>query len=325
MVCGTCNEACVNPKDSVKCADCSSEFHIGCSKIRSTKFAKMTPQDIAAWRCSSCKQEVASVASQPDTEDSTLFELLRGIKIDMTKNSQETRDGFASLKLDVANVNTTLNKLESKLSSLETENSALKTQCEDLKQENIQLSKQVQSLQSDMSEIQQYTRSNNIEIKGVPLTANENIYSLLNTVANVLNINHNSAEVSIAHRLQQTKDRSLPPSIVVQFVSRYTRNEWLAAARKKRLQTTDLSMTFTPAPVYINEHLTKENKALLGKSKFLVRKTKLHAAWTRNGAIHIKRSSESRTQRVTSLAEVCDIAGVPLTWTGEDTASATTV
>lgn len=236
----------------------------------------------------------------------------------MSKSSNETRDNFASLKKDVAQVTSTLTSLESKLSILEAENTAVKLQYEVLKKENEDLSKQLNHLKYDLGEIQQYTRSNNIEIKGVPLTKNENVYTVLETLATALEVDHNGGDVSIAHRLQQPKDKSQSPSIVVQFVSRYVRNQWLAAARKKHLQTTDLSKALRPAPVFVNEHLTPANKALLGKAKFLAKKSKLHAAWSRNGTIFLRKTAESNSQRVRSLQEVCDIAGVPLTWTGED-------
>lgn len=325
MVCNKCSEACVNPKESVKCVDCSNEFHLACLRIRSEKLRKMTPQDIASWRCNSCKQDVASLSSLPDKEDSdsSLVELLKSIKLEMSKNNSENRENFTSLKTEIAKVNSFLTSLEAKMSTLETENKALIVQCEALTKKNEDLSKHVQNLQNDMCEMQQYSRSNNIEIKGIPVTSNENIYSVLSSVATALDVDYSGGDISIAHRLQQPKDKSQPPSIVVQFVSRFVRNEWLAAAKKKHLQTTDLIKTFRPAPVFVNEHLTAENKALLGKSKYLVRKSKLHSAWTRNGIINVRKSSDSKTRRVRSLNEVCDIAGVPLTWTEEDVASNT--
>lgn len=319
MVCGKCNETCENPKETVKCVECSSEYHIKCSGTKADKRRKMTSQDIATWCCSACKQDNASVNSQPEVEDyNALTEVLKGIRSDMAKNSTETRENFVSLKSDVAKINTTLTTLEAKLLSLENENANVKSQCEELKKENSDLSKQLRILQNDLGELQQYTRSNNVEIKGIPVTPNEDVYKILTSVAAALEVDHNGGDVSIAHRLQQPRDQKQPPSIVVQFVQRCVRNQWLAAARKKHLQTTDVSKSFRPAgAVYVNEHLTPAKKALLGKSRYLVKWSKLHAAWIRNGAIYVKKTEESNTQRVHCLQEVCDIAGVTLTWTGE--------
>ncbi|KAG8300300.1 hypothetical protein J6590_079451 [Homalodisca vitripennis] len=56
----------------------------------------------------------------------------------------------------------------------------------------------------------------------------------------------------------------------MKVLSRSIRNQWLSAAKKRRLQTTDLASPLSPAPVYINEHLTTNNK-LLGYSKSAAR------------------------------------------------------
>lgn len=92
-------------------------------------------------------------------------------------------------------------------------------------------------------------------------------------MANALNVDCYGEDISIAHRLQQPQDKAQPPNIVVQFVSRFKRDEWLIAARKKWIQNTDLIKTYRPVPVFVNEHLTAENKVLLGKSKSLVKKS----------------------------------------------------
>lgn len=92
-------------------------------------------------------------------------------------------------------------------------------------------------------------------------------------MANALNVDCNGGDISIAHRFQQPQDKAQPPNIVVQFVSRFKRDELLIAARKKRIQNTDLIKTFYPVSVFVNEHLTAENKVLLGKSKSLVKKS----------------------------------------------------
>ncbi|KAG8264866.1 hypothetical protein J6590_108160, partial [Homalodisca vitripennis] len=67
------------------------------------------------------------------------------------------------------------------------------------------------------------------------------------------------------------------------------RDEWFAASRKNNLQTTDIAAALPPSRIYINEHLTAENKALLGKARRLLRERELYFAGYVNGKVLVKR------------------------------------
>jgi len=58
--------------------------------------------------------------------------------------------------------------------------------------------------------------------------------------------------------------------------------------------------------IYINEHLTSLNASLFAEARKLVKKKLLHAAWSREGRIYVKRSDNTaeRPQRVNSLKDL---------------------
>ncbi|KAG8295687.1 hypothetical protein J6590_074800 [Homalodisca vitripennis] len=116
-------------------------------------------------------------------------------------------------------------------------------------------------------------------------------------VAQALDVNQANEDISIAHRLSRPTKNVLAPGIVIQFLSIYTRAVWLSAAKRKKIETTDLSPTLKQAPVYVNEHLTAHNRQLLGHAKTLVREKKLAYAWVSDGNILVRKTADSQALR----------------------------
>ncbi|KAG8328998.1 hypothetical protein J6590_097290 [Homalodisca vitripennis] len=98
------------------------------------------------------------------------------------------------------------------------------------------------------------------------------------------------------------------------FARRTTRADWLASAKKKRIQTTELYTSFTPGPVFINENLTQHNKALLQHCKAGVRAKSLAYAWSKDGKVFVRVTQYSRAIRIyRSIQELDGLDHHPLT------------
>ncbi|XP_039297295.1 uncharacterized protein LOC120354347 [Nilaparvata lugens] len=112
----------------------------------------------------------------------------------------------------------------------------------------------------EVADLQQQTRKNNVVITGIPVTTQENVYAILEKLASVLGVEYKGFDISTAHRLRQGsavpgKNR-VPPSIVVNFVSRLIKSIWLTARKhKKRLSASEINRNFPDHPVYMNDHL----------------------------------------------------------------------
>lgn len=120
-----------------------------------------------------------------------------------------------------------------------------------------------------------------------------------------MGVSYTREDISIAHRLSRPNNENhSAPAIVVQFVSRSVRAEWLSAAKKRKILTTDLSPSLQPAPVYINEHLSAHNKQLLGRAKSLVREKKLAYAWVNDGRVLVRKTADSQAERVRDFGEI---------------------
>lgn len=307
--CSKCNVELSTGCDVVKCCECGLEFHATCCKIRS-----VNKQSKVAWRCEGCRQDSASASSQrSDSDNPTIMELLKNIQKELAESRASSVSNFAKIEKSIGAVHTSLGVINNRLTVLEEENKKLVKKCSDLEKAGVNLESRVTILERDMAELQQYSRNRNLEIRGIPLTNNENIYTILDRLAQSIGVQFNASEVSIAHRLPAPRDSRYSPSIVVQFISREVRRQWLLASKKKRPQTTDLASSLRPGPVFVGEHLTKHSKDLLKVAKLHVKEGKLAFAWTRDGKVFIKKTPLSLARRVLCTKDVEREADAPNT------------
>ncbi|XP_046688631.1 uncharacterized protein LOC124374467 [Homalodisca vitripennis] len=161
-------------------------------------------------------------------------------------------------------------------------------------------------MKEQIQDMQQYSRLQNLEISGVPVSPNENVFAVLQAIAAAINTPWRRDDVSAAHRLGSPRGRQArPPNIVVRFVSRTVRAEWLQAAKSKRnLDAVHISSAYSPSSVYINEHLTSYTKALLNQAKTMVKDRQLAFAWIKEGRVLVKNTADERARRVRSFEDL---------------------
>jgi len=232
--------------------------------------------------------------------------MLTSLKTDIAATRKENSDNFTSLKASISSVEESIKDITKRLTDIEMENKKLKQECDALNTENKIKSEKIFDLQCDVHELQQYTRRSNIEIKGVPKTKEENIYIILEAVAEVIGVQYSRSYISIAHRVNGKQN-----PIIVQFTSRSMQAEWLAAAKGKRINTRDLRISLESASIYINEHLTAHNKSVLMAAKTLIREHRLAFAWSQGGRIMVRRTAEEKAVRVMFISDVENAALPP--------------
>ena len=133
--------------------------------------------------------------------------------------------------------------------------------------ENKKLSSDLQRLEDRVGELEQLSRSPNIEIQGVPEKANENLLNVLDKLGNYINYKITPEKVEYAHRVQLNKNSNNKiKNIIVRFTSTKEKENVLSAAKTKRLQKENgspkMKIEGLSDNLYINEHLTLSNKIL---------------------------------------------------------------
>lgn len=70
-----------------------------------------------------------------------------------------------------------------------------------LKKENSVMKTKIYNIKTHITELQQYSKINNLEIHGILQTKNENINEILNQVAKCLNVDFDESQIEAAHLL----------------------------------------------------------------------------------------------------------------------------
>jgi hypothetical protein len=154
------------------------------------------------------------------------------------------------------------------------------------------LQEQITEMQDEMNSIQQYLRVNNLEIVGLPDTNEGETEETL--LINALNDLEGLEEpvrpedIDISHPLN-SKRKDEKPVHVVRFVSRKTKFMILAAKKRETNKQFKLRNKY----VYINEHLSKSNRALFAAAQERKRALDFKFCWTRGGNIYLRKTENS--------------------------------
>lgn len=154
----------------------------------------------------------------------------------------------------------------------------LKSENEKLKIANSALTNQNAALEKRVRELEQYSRKNNVELKGVPCTQGEDCVAILQAVGNKIECPVSKDDIDIAHRVPSASDAK---NLIARFTSRAKKAEFISKARKARLQTHDIGFRGAESrPIYVNDHLTQENKRLFAKALSLKKEKRWQFLWT---------------------------------------------
>ncbi|KAH7933881.1 hypothetical protein HPB49_018818 [Dermacentor silvarum] len=129
---------------------------------------------------------------------------------------------------------------------------------------NRSLSAKNEALEKKVADLEQYSRLNNVEIKGVPVTQNEDCFSIVKTIGNAIGFPVSPSDLDVVHRVAT---KSKEKNIIARFCCREKKGEFVRRARKARLRTGQIGFSgSTDAAVFVNDHLTFENKRLARRS-----------------------------------------------------------
>ncbi|KAH9378530.1 hypothetical protein HPB48_011596 [Haemaphysalis longicornis] len=161
----------------------------------------------------------------------------------------------------------------------------LKKANDTLKATNQSFSPRDSALEKGLSEMEQYSRKNNVEIKGDKIECPVS-----------------DSDLEVVHSVPSKADT---PHIIVRFCSRPDKAEFLSKVRKARLQTKDLGIhEVDPRPIYVNEHLTPEKKRLFAKALKLKKENEWMFLWTDDCLITARKHEGSKVLRIPDDADI---------------------
>lgn len=218
---------------------------------------------------------------------------------------KELRKEFKEIKSSMDMFNTQFEAVIARCSKIEKDNVALKKENATLLAECRSLKELVCDSEQRLTEIEQYSRNKNLEVKGIPVVENENLLGLLSKIGDVIEEPMTPSDIDVCHRVTGKNEGC--PNIVVQFRHRAKRNAVFDKARKKRLDTSHLLLPGHNM-VFINEHLCPTLKKLLGQTVARKKEVKWKYAWTKDGKIFARKTDTSRVLRIACVSDIDKIA-----------------
>ncbi|KAK4882205.1 hypothetical protein RN001_005524 [Aquatica leii] len=198
--------------DKINCTNCEMMFHTRCVNLPDVNINK----DI--WKCENC---VIKVKSKEPILDEILKELrlLKSEHAEVQKSLNLCYEKIEDCNLILKKQEQTLVEHLERIELLETNNSTLR-------KENLELKRQI-------NDLEQYSRTNCVEISGVPEFKDENTMSVVQAAGTALGLNLDSYTIDTCHRLKKNFNNQ-PRNIIVKFVRRLDKEEFLRCRRIKR-------------------------------------------------------------------------------------------
>lgn len=149
----------------------------------------------------------------------------------------------------------------------------------------------MEKMELQLKENEQRSRLNNVEIKGVPVSNSENLFDIVAKIGAHIKCPIPKEQINYIARVPMRNDK-LNKTIIVAVHSRYVKEDFVAAAKKLTTTSADLGLKGT-SRVYVNDHLTLDNKILLNKTKSLAKDRGFAFAWVKGCRIFVRKNPTS--------------------------------
>ncbi|XP_037961356.2 uncharacterized protein LOC119690422 [Plutella xylostella] len=161
----------------------------------------------------------------------------------------------------------------------------------------------VDTLQQEAIDKDQWSRLNNVEIKGVPVKNGENLFNIVASLGEHINLPIQNSQINFVTRVPIFNSNE--KSILLGFVNRYVKEDFVAAARRsKALIASDLGFSNCDQRIYVNDHLSPGNKKLLTKAKQSAKEKNYAYIWVKHAKIHIRKNDSSPVLIIKCLSDL---------------------
>lgn len=281
--------------DCVQCSACTSQFHFHCAGITEVGYRKLGDRK-STWRCVPCKQSgvpctssAAASAASSQSADCMLQEIRAlAVKLapleSLAEDLKALRSEFAEMRSSLKEFNAKVTEFDKRLSNVEKMQSRFG-----------EVETRLSKLEEDAKSKEQWTRMNNVELKGVPEIRNENLYDVVTKIGTKISYAIEKHQINFITRVQTRNAGHVKP-IIVCFNNRYVKENFIAAARlanrEAPLAASSIGLKGA-SRIYVNDHLTTDNKNLLSKVKLKAKELGFQYVWVKHAKIHARRGDGS--------------------------------
>lgn len=294
----------------LKCSGgCEKQAHQQCVLLDGVK----TRAGVKEWKCEDCSvsKNPSAVSTSKSLSSaitkefflSTLEAFKKEVFVELKNQGVKVTEFNASVQflsdsVDASNV--LMEKVRADYAEIKKENDLLKKQ-------NNELMDTVYDLKDRVRNLEQYSRRTNIEISGIPETPKEDAIQLLRDVGTAIGQELNEEQVMAAHRIP-SYSKTRTPSLVVQFQTRMQRDSWISAFKKKQsLKAKDVNPRFKDTKVYINEHLSPDNKYFLSQLKLECKDLNIKYVWCKDGKFYVRKKDGDKCFKINRFDDLKNV------------------
>lgn len=300
--CKICLKSITGKQTKLTCCDCTADFHASCAKMSKSDIDYLSSAGLT-WRCTPCgstRRQSMRLESQAAEGGVTMEDVMKILEEMRQEQRQSVQDFNRSFEDHNRKIEESTAALTNQTAKLEEYFAKMELICS----ENERLKKKICILEERLDEMEQYSRSNMVEIHGVPTEDNEDILNVVKKVGVALDMNIENSMVDICHRLGKKNDSKGPPGIVVKFVRRMDKEELLRRRRVKRNLSTRHMGLSSDVPVYINESLSPARRRLYALARQEKRQRGYKYLWLRGGRILMRKEESARVVQISSQADL---------------------
>lgn len=114
---------------------------------------------------------------------------------------------------------------------------------------------------------EQRSRLNNIEIKAIPTKKGENLFAIIDAIGRKVNYSCQKSQINYISRVPIYNSNE--KLIIVSFLNRYVKEDFISAARAYKELCTGMSKR-----IYVKDHLSMDKK-ILSRVKIMAKEKKL--------------------------------------------------
>ncbi|KAG7308204.1 hypothetical protein JYU34_006873 [Plutella xylostella] len=300
MKCNRCDEV---VGDCAVCSICRGSFHFHCGGIQEVGYKRLGERK-SQWRCQTCREGSTSSAIDPVNKVSPLPAAAPPAGLPSPDNTNvsargdgegdvvstnvclsrilqqlaamdkklcrldELNSNVNTVRSDILELQTSLNFHTAKFEEFTKKVTKLESKVAQVSKDSEVQQKSITTIIDDLNRNDQWVRRHNVEIQEVPESKDENLLTIFKKLVHLAGLPYDaSTELDFISRVaHMNADNSKPRCIILRFVSRYKKDEFVVALRKLRLTATDLGFA-NKMTLHFNDHLTPKNRLLLRQVK----------------------------------------------------------
>lgn len=225
----------------------------------------------------------------------TLLEKMKNKMADLTNvesSLEYLHNQYEDIDKQVKQLQSNINK---EISKFEAESKALKV-------EVLKSNTMITQLNEQLDDLEQYSRRDCLEIRGVPFNDGEDTDKIVKEIADLVDVDLDNDDISTSHRLPSKKDSNIPPAIIVKFTKRNIRDEFYQAKNLLRDKSSkDIGMgRHKEHKLFINESLTKYKKDIFNSCLKAKKNLEFMYIWTKYGKTFMRKDKGSRAVAIKS-------------------------